>query len=117
MKYKINTIAPDHVKGVIIDGVEQNKDVKGSAIDTWEIRETALGERVLIHTSSAWANKGCIKLTVNKSDKNISVTFHYWTTCKEDEKSLDDYKYMWGRFTELMLVHFENCFDSITIEQ
>lgn len=117
MKYIINNIAPEHVNGVIIEGVEQNKDVKGSAIDTWEVRKTTSGEKVLVHTVPAWVNKGCIMLKAYEKEGKVSAVFHYWTSCEEDDKNPDDNKYMLGRFTELMLVHFENCFDSITIEQ
>ena len=117
MKYIINTIDSEYIKSVIIEGVEQKKDVKGSEIDTWEIKKTALGEKVLVHTASAWVNKGCIMLKANKKNGEISAMFHYLTKCEENEKNPDDDKYMLGRFTELMLVHFENCFDRISIKR
>ena len=57
-----------------------------------------------MHTAEQWAEKGCIQLTPMIGLEELQVRFHYWDDC--EEQANDDDKYMLGRLTELLLVHF-----------
>lgn len=116
MKYIIRTLNSEHVLATIIEGVENNKDENGSSIDTWSIKTVSNGRKVLVHTAPAWEHKGCIILSSNSKVEEISASFHYWANCNEEDRHPDDDKYMLGRFTELMLVHFNSCFLEISIK-
>ena len=116
MEYIIKTDFPEHSMTAIIEGTEKNEDEKGSSIETWSIKTIAGGKKAFVHIVDAWENKGCVILSANNKNGEIRATFHYWTSCSETEKHPYDAKYMLGRFTELILVHFESCYDKIIIE-
>lgn len=89
-------------------------DANGKGIATWQVAETDGREKVLVHTTDQWAEKGCIALKQEPGHNVLQVRFYYWDSCKE--QSVDDDKIMLGRFTELLLVHFSYFVDKITIE-
>lgn len=67
-----------------------------------------------MHTVEQWAEKGCIQLTPMIGLEELQVRFQYWDDC--EEQTNDDDKYMLGRLTELLLVHFKYFVDKIVIE-
>ena len=114
MNYIIKTPSAVKLNNEIFDSVTAKVDTEGKGIATWQCVETDAGERVLVHTTDQWAEKGCITLKNDSLHSEILVRFHYWDSC--EDRSNDDYKYMLGRFTELILVHFSYFIDKINIE-
>lgn len=114
MNYIIKTPSAAKLKKEIIDCVSNKVDANGTGIATWQCVETDASERVLVHTTDQWAEKGCIAIKHDISHNELQVRFHYWDSCPERDNADD--KYMLGRFTELLLVHFSYFVDKIVIE-
>jgi hypothetical protein len=101
MKYTIKTDDAAKLKEIILSCVEKKKD-----IITWDVKVTDKEEKVLIHVTDQWEDKGNLHLTASKDNKELKVTSKYWTKFKKEDRSGDEDKYLFGRFTELLLVHF-----------
>ena len=114
MNYIIHTPSAAKLKREILDRVSDKIDANGKGIATWQCVETDTGERVLVHTTDQWAEKGCIAIQQVPGRNELQVRFHYWESC--EEKSNDEANYMLGRFTELILVHFNYFIDKVIIE-
>ena len=114
MPYTIHTPSAARLKKEILDSVSQKVDADGKGIATWQCIETDTGERVLVHTSDQWAEKGCVTLKQEYGRNELQVKFHYWDSC--EDRCNDDDRYMLGRFTELLLVHFSYYVDKVIIE-
>ncbi len=116
MKYRI--ITTDAAKSIktIIQCVKAHKDPQGNDINTWDVKKDQTDEELLVHTPDQWESVGCLSLTPNEENDEIKVTFHYWRNYSTKDRSGDEDKYLLGRFTELMLVHFERQYTSINIE-
>ena len=114
MNYIIKTPSATKLKKEIIDCVSSKVDANGKGIATWQCVETDASEKVLVHTTDQWAEKGCIVIKNDISRNELQVRFHYWDSCAERDNADD--KYMFGRFTELLLVHFSYFVDKIVIE-
>ena len=114
MNYIIKTPSATKLKKEIIDCVSRKVDANGKGIATWQCVETDASEKVLVHTTDQWAEKGCIIIKSDISRNELQVRFHYWDSCPERDNADD--KYMLGRFTELVLVHFSYFVDKIVIE-
>ena len=114
MNYIIKTPSATKLKNEIIDCVSRKVDANGKGIATWQCVETDASEKVLVHTTDQWAEKGCITIKSDISRNELQVRFHYWDSCTERDNADD--KYMFGRFTELLLVHFSYFVDKIVIE-
>ena len=105
MNYIIHTPSAIKLKKEILDRVSEKIDANGKGIVTWQCIETDAGERVLVHTTDQWAEKGCITIKQELGRNELQIRF-----------SNDDDKYMLARFTELVLVHFSYFIDRIVIE-
>ena len=114
MNYIIHTPSGARLKKEILERVSEKVDANGKGIATWQVAETDGSEKVLVHTTDQWAEKGCIALKQVPSRNELQVRFHYWDSWKE--QTIDDDKIMLGRFTELLLVHFSYFVDKIIIE-
>ena len=114
MNYIIKTPSATKLKKEIIDCVSRKVDANGKGIATWQCVETDASEKVLVHTTDQWAEKGCITIKSDISRNELQVRFHYWDSCPERDNADD--KYMLGRFSELVLVHFSYFVDKIVIE-
>ena len=114
MNYIIKTPSATKLKKEIIDCVSRKVDANGKGIATWQCVETDASEKVLVHTTDQWAEKGCITIKSDISRNELQVRFHYWDSYSERDNADD--KYMLGRFTELVLVHFSYFVDKIVIE-
>ena len=114
MNYIIHTPSAVRLKKEIADRVLAGADANGKDIMTWKCVETEANDKVLVYTADQWEKKGCITLKHNTSHNALKVRFHYWDSC--EDRSNDDDKYMLGRFTELILVHFSYYIDKIVIE-
>ena len=116
MNYIIQTPSATRLKKEIQDCVEEKVDANGIGIATWQIVETDKGDRVLVHTDDQWAEKGCITLRPDLIRGEVQVRFFYWDSCADEDRGNCDDKYMLGRFTELLLVHFKYLIDKVVIE-
>ena len=114
MNYILHTPSAARLKKEILDKVSEKVDANGKGITTWQCVETGVNEKVLVHTSDQWAEKGCIVLKQDPERNELQVHFCYWDSC--EDQSVDDEKIMLGRFTELLLVHFSYFVDKIIIE-
>lgn len=118
MKYIIQASNTDSLIKLIIKCIEQKKDEENKTIDTWKIIKKDKNESLIVHNTGQWENKGVIVLKKIPNDNEniiIDVSFHYWINCIEEERTEDDEKYLLGRFTELILVHFWNKIISVEI--
>ena len=113
MNYIIHTPSAVRLKKEIINSVDAKVDANGKGIALWQCTKTDAGERVLVHTLDQWTEKCCLVLSHNKSHGELQVRFHYWNSC--EEKTSDDEKILFGRFTEFLLVHFSYYIDKISI--
>lgn len=102
------------LKKEILDRVAAKVDASGKGIATWQVAETDGNGQVLVYTADQWAEKGCIALKQESGSNVLQVRFYFWDSC-EDRENGDD-KIMFGRFTELLLVHFTYLVDKVTIE-
>ena len=114
MNYVVHTPSVTRLKTEILDRVSEKVDSKGKGIVTWQVAETDGNKKVLVHTTDQWAEKGCIALKQVPGRNELQVRFHYWDSW--DDRNNDDDKIMFGRFTELLLVHFSYFIDKIVIE-
>ena len=114
MNYIIHTPSAVRLKKEILDRVSEKVDANGKGIVTWQVAETDGNEKVLVHTTDQWAEKGCITLKQVPGRNELQVRFHYWDSW--EDRNNDDDKIMLGRFTELLLVHFCYFIDKIVIE-
>ena len=114
MNYIIYTPSVARLKQEIFNRISEKVDANGKGIATWQVAETNGIEKVLVYTVDQWAEKGCIALKQEPGRNKLLARFCYWDSC--EERAVDDDKYMLGRFTELLLVHFSYFIDKITIE-
>lgn len=115
MKYRIYTNNAQKLLDLIITDVKKGEGYTGNGILTWQIRRSQDGEEVLVHTTDQWDKKGCIELISAADNSFVEAIFYYWSTFQNNERIGNESKYMLGRFTELLLVHFEGSFDRISI--
>ena len=106
MNYIIKTTDAAQLKDTILSCVEKKKDPDKRDIFTWNVANTDKKEKVLVHETDQWEEKGLLKLLVSEDNKEIEFVFSYWSSFKKEDRSGDEKKYLFGRFTELFLVHF-----------
>lgn len=116
MNYIIHTPSAARLKKEILDRVSEKVDGNEVGIATWQTVETDKGDRVLVHTADKWAEKGCIALRPDLIRSEVQVRFFYWDSCTDADRGNGDDKYMLGRFTELLLVHFSYLIDKVVIQ-
>ena len=114
MNYIILTPSAKKLKDEILSRVSAKVDGNGIGITSWQCVETDNAEKTLVLTEGKWAEKGCITLAQVVSRNELQVKFHYWDSCTERDNADD--KFVLGRFTELILVHFSYFVDKIVIE-
>ena len=116
MNYTIKTPSANRLKREILDKVSDKKDANGREITTWKCVLTETNDIVLVHTAEQWEEKGCLRLTPGNVGEELQVRFYYWNYCNDENKANGDDRYLLGRFTELVLVHFSYFIDRIVIE-
>ena len=114
MNYIIHTPSARRLKDEILGRVSDKVDGNGIGISTWQCVETDCADKALVLTEGQWAEKGCVTLTQVEGRNDLQVRFHYWETSEKRDNGDD--KYIFGRFTELILVHFSYFIDKIVIE-
>lgn len=124
MNFIIFTNDAKKVIKTIFDCVNNGEDSQKTGIKTWEVKLTCENEKVLVHTAKTfgedeqqWADKGCLSFTPNVENDQIRVKFHYWSKYPKDQRNDDDEKYVLGRFTELLMVHFDAQYNKVTINK
>ena len=118
MKYLLKTNNASQLIGIVLKclNAKEPKDPKGNKIETWSVKKNDKGEYLLVHMPDQWIDKGCLSLTPNKNNNEVEITFYYWSSFPQKEKSAMDEPFMLGRFIELMLVHFTSLFAEISIK-
>lgn len=116
MKYTI--VATDAEKSIntIIKCIKAQKDPQNKGIDTWGIQKSNDGKELLVHTPDQWENVGALYLMPNDTHDEIEVKFRYWKSYPMKDRTGEENKFLLGRFTELMLVHFDGQYDTINIK-
>ncbi len=114
MNYVIQTPSARKLKEEILKCVFAKVDTCGKGIAAWQCIETDSSEKVLVYTSDQWAEKGCIALKENIQRNELQIRFYYWDSY--EKRTNDEDRYMLGRFTELLLVHFSYFIDRVIIE-
>ena len=126
MKYIIVTPHPKDCKEEILQCVKDGEDRNGSSIDTWMVKtvrfrtedDKTFTEDVLVHNVLEWKDTGYIRLFVDKQGNNqIHAKFYYWSKFPEEERDGSHELYIYGRLTELLLVHFSDSIRSIMITE
>ena len=126
MKYSIVASKPKDLRSLILKSVRDGKDTHDSSIDTWEVRVVTINkkdgtkttEEMLVHTTQAWADWGCIRLVVDKeSQRHVYAQFLYWDNIPQEDCDGTHELYLYGRLTELLLVHFNEKITSVMITQ
>jgi coproporphyrinogen III oxidase len=114
MNYIIQTQNARKLKEEILNSVASKADVNGNGIVTWQCVETDGGDKVLVLTEGQWAEKGCLSLAQVVGRNELQVRYLNWGNGVE--RNNGDDKYMFGRFTELILTHFTTFIDRVIIE-
>ena len=126
MKYTIVTTRPKSLRDEVLDFVKKGKDKNDSSIDTWVVKVAtfkgkdgkSFDEEVLVHCTQAWENVGGIRLIVDKDGNNqLHAIFFYWSDFSKDERDNTQELYLYGRLTELLLVHFNDSIKSIMMTE
>lgn len=114
MNYSILTNDANKVINTIFNCVRKGKDVNKTEIKTWGIKKNDKNEDLLVHTDQ-WEEKCCLELKANNKNDEVFVKFYYWSSFPEEQRSDADNRYLLGRFTELLFVHFRNFFNQVIL--
>ena len=126
MKYSIVVSKSTEFRDEILKQVKAAKDANGVSIDTWETRSVTFMEKdgtktvedVLVHTTQAWAETGCVRLVADKESlRHVHAQFYYWDSFPKEQRDGTHAYYLLGRLTELILVHFNSKITSVMITQ
>lgn len=117
MEYLITTTNAARLVRTIFESVTNGVDPQGNNIETWAVRHNGHNEKRLVHTTNQWEDEGNIEIVSKRESSNhiVIAKFHYWHDFPTDQRTGDEKYYYYGRFTELLLVHFKECYSDITI--
>ena len=104
MEIKANTKNPKKLVEAI-NGAIQNEDLK-----TWSIVHNNKQEELYSHTPEQWNQKAMLLPSI--LDDSVDFMIVWWRDKEPDEKTKG---YILGRFIEILMVHFIDQFDSLTI--
>lgn len=105
MEIKVYTKDSSSLKSHIIDAANKGE------LNTWGTRKDKEGDSLLTHTPEQWYDKVVLKFTPN--DQYLGIKPYYWNGNKEPTE--DDYGYILGRFTEILLARFRDYYTHIEI--
>ena len=90
----------------------------GNSILTWEVRNDSDDDnnKLLVHTTQAWDKVGCLGIIPDTDKKQCKIKFYYWTSYPDNERTQQEKFYLYGRFTEVLLVHFRQLFSNVDIK-
>lgn len=105
MKMEVLTTSPKQLVAAI------DKAMNAEELKTWKIVKTSKDEIRYTHTPSQWEGKALIAALaeVNK----VVFSIRHWDG--KPEPTMDDKGYYFGRFTEVLLVHFRNYFTKLEV--
>ncbi|MEO7214957.1 hypothetical protein [Mucilaginibacter sp.] len=106
MKITIPTTTGAALKKKIFD------HVKDETLKTWEITKGESGTEYLTHSPEQWADRAIMKFNVEKDVLEIIAS--KWKSNDVDKAANG---YYIGRFTEILLVHFSDDFDTFTVSK
>lgn len=115
MEYSIVTSNPLDLRYEILDCVKNGQDLKGGNISTWVVRIVNFNiaggktkkETILVHDTDAWRDVGCIQLVPDENgNSKLYARFFYWNSFPAKDRDGSHELYLFGRLSELLLVHF-----------
>ena len=124
MEYTIVTSNPSKLRREILDCVKNGKDSNGNNINTWENRVVkfrdgkgnVFSEEVLVHDVDAWRDVGYIRLIPDEDgNSRLYARFSYWNEYPIKDRDGSHELYLFGRLSELLLVHFMSGIKAIHI--
>jgi len=116
MKYIILTNDANNTIKTIFECIKNGEDKQGSKIESWKVEKATSGKEYIEHSPDQWVDKCYLNMIANKENDEVKIEFHYWKDSLEEERSETDDKIILGRFTELLLVHFNTLCDRIIIK-
>ena len=116
MQYTISTNDAKKAINTIFDCVKKGEDPSKGKIDSWKVQQSS-DKEYLVHTPQQWSDKGCLGLNANDANDRITVKFYYWSSCPQNQRNVVDEKYILGRFSELLLVHFDAQYNKVNIDK
>lgn len=90
-----------------IDEKIENKELR-----TWKIVKNSKKENLYTHTPEQWLEKAMVKPLVEKDKVRFRIV--WWRNVTSDEATSG---YILGRFTEILMVHFNDYFHHLEINQ
>jgi hypothetical protein len=88
-----------------------DKAMNEGGLKTWKIVKADHGKIFYTHTPEQWNEKALIAREANQDSVVFTIT--YWQG--KPKPSMDDEGYYFGRFTEILLVHFRNYFSKLEV--
>lgn len=88
-------------------------DSLSEKLPTWGVVNNIKGEQLLTHTPAQW-NERVLLVITEVNDHVLAVTASYWKN--HEVPSLDDISYYFGRFIEILLIHYREQINRIEIE-
>ena len=88
------------------------KYVEDENLKTWLVRNDRDGNKYLTHKPEQWYDLALIGFTIKQNQ--LEVNLNWW---KDKEPTEDVKGYYFGRFIEILLVHFKNDFNDFTVNK
>lgn len=89
-----------------------NYKIEKEKLKTWEIKLDSEKDIHYNHTPDQWSDRALIKPILQKDYLEFKIT--WW---KNNKPEKDTKGYYLGRFTEILMVHFRDLFDSLKIDK
>jgi len=105
MKIEAFTTLPKQLLAAI------DKAISDGNLKTWKIVKDSNGSVLYTHTPEQWNEKALIERQEGKD--RVIFTINHWSN--KPDPSIEIEGYYWGRFTEILLVHFRNYFSKLEI--
>ncbi|KAA6300007.1 MAG: hypothetical protein EZS26_003852 [Candidatus Ordinivivax streblomastigis] len=115
MKIIIYTANPTKLRNIIVDHVKNNDN----KFKTWDLRGGEKNKNMLTHISEQYKDKALLILTPNEEKKTLSGNLTQWAERKKKGEILtDEIKAIYiGMFSQQVITHLSNFFNSIKIEK
>jgi hypothetical protein len=105
MRIEASTTSPSQLVAVI------DKAMHEESLKTWKIVKDANGNILYTHTPEQWNEKALI--TREARQDRVIFTITHWTG--KPAPPIETQGYYFGRFTEILLVHFRNYFGKLEV--
>ncbi len=95
----------------VINCLKKGEDLSGNKIETWTYDSVKPNEIIIVHIPNQWREKAYIRLICSSCNTKVRVKFCYRDSYAKIEAA--DEGYLLGRFTELLLAHFDSDFRTV----